>query len=41
VAGLIAREGKDFRKIMPLASKELKGQAEGKVINEVVKELTV
>ncbi len=40
VAGLIAREGKDFRKIMPLASKELKGQAEGKVINEVVKELT-
>jgi len=40
IAGLIVREGKDFRKIMPLASKELKGKAEGKVINEVVKELT-
>ena len=37
---LIEREGKDFRKIMPLASKELKGKAEGRLINEVVKELT-
>lgn len=37
---LVEREGKDFRKIMPLASKELKGKAEGRLINEVVKELT-
>ncbi len=37
---LIEKEGKDFRKIMPLASKELKGRAEGRIINEVVKELT-
>jgi uncharacterized protein len=37
---LVEREGKDFRKIMPLASKELKGKADGKLINEVVKELT-
>ena len=37
---LVEREGKEFRKIMPLASKELKGKAEGRLINEVVKELT-
>jgi uncharacterized protein len=37
---LVDREGKDFRKIMPLASKELKGRADGKLVNEVVKELT-
>lgn len=40
VTPLIEREGKDFRKIMPLASKELKGKADGRLINEVVKELT-
>jgi uncharacterized protein YqeY len=37
---LVEREGKDFRKVMPLASKELKGKAEGRLINEVVRELT-
>ena len=37
---LVERDGKDFRKIMPLASKELKGKADGRLINEVVKELT-
>jgi uncharacterized protein len=40
VSTIIQREGKDFRKVMPLASKELKGKAEGRLINEVVKELT-
>ncbi len=40
IGPIIAREGKDFRKVMPLASKELKGKAEGRLINEVVKELT-
>lgn len=40
LAPIVEREGKDFRKIMPLASKELKGRAEGRLINEVVKELT-
>jgi uncharacterized protein YqeY len=40
VSQLIEREGKEFRKIMPLASKELKGRADGRLINEVVKELT-
>jgi len=37
---IIEREGKEFRKIMPVASKELKGRAEGRLVNEVVKELT-
>ncbi len=40
VSVLIEREGKDFRKIMPLASKEFKGRADGRLVNEVVKELT-
>jgi uncharacterized protein YqeY len=40
ITPLVEREGKDFRKIMPLASKELKGKADGRLINEVVKELT-
>ena len=40
VTPLVEREGKDFRKVMPLASKELKGKADGRLINEVVKELT-
>lgn len=40
IGPIIAREGKDFRKVMPVASKELKGKAEGRLINEVVKELT-
>ena len=40
VETIIQREGKDFRKVMPLASKELKGKAEGRLINEVVKALT-
>ena len=40
ITPLVKREGKDFRKIMPLASKELKGKADGRLINEVVKELT-
>ncbi len=40
IGKIIEREGKDFRKVMPVASKELKGQADGRVVNEVVKELT-
>lgn len=40
VQELIDREGKDFRKIMQIASKEFKGRAEGRLVNEVVKELT-
>jgi uncharacterized protein YqeY len=40
VQSLIEREGKDFRKVMPLAAKELKGRADGKLVSEIVKELT-
>jgi hypothetical protein len=40
IQALIAKEGKEFKKIMPLASKELKGKADGKTVNEIVKELT-
>lgn len=40
VQPIIEREGRDFRKVMPVASKELKGKADGRLVNEVVKELT-
>ena len=40
VQALIGREGKEFRKIMPLAAKELKGRADGRLVSEIVKELT-
>lgn len=37
---LIAELGPDFRKVMPAAAKELKGKADGRQIQEVVRELT-
>lgn len=40
IQAIVDREGKDFRKIMPIASKEFKGRAEGRLVNEIVKELT-
>lgn len=40
VAGLIASEGKDFRKVMPAASRETKGRADGRRVQEIVRELT-
>ena len=40
VSRLIADNGKDFRKVMPLASKETKGRADGKRVSEIVRELT-
>ncbi|HUY78505.1 MAG TPA: GatB/YqeY domain-containing protein [Ktedonobacterales bacterium] len=40
VAGLVAQHGKDFRTIMPLASRETKGRADGKRVSEIVRELT-
>ncbi len=38
---LIAEHGKDFRTVMPLASRETKGRADGKRVSEIVRELTV
>ena len=40
VSQLIATHGKEFRAIMPLASRETKGRADGKRVQEVVRELT-
>lgn len=40
VARLIEEHGKDFRTVMPLASKETKGRADGKRVSELVREMT-
>ncbi|HKV84565.1 MAG TPA: GatB/YqeY domain-containing protein [Ktedonobacterales bacterium] len=40
VSGLVAERGKDFRAVMPLASRETKGRADGKRVSEIVRELT-
>ncbi len=40
VTQLIAEHGKDFRTIMPLASKTTKGRADGKRVSEIVREMT-
>ena len=40
IRGIITREGSDFRKVMPLASKETKGRADGRRVSELVRELT-
>jgi uncharacterized protein len=37
---IIANVGRDFRQVMPVAARELKGQADGRLVNEVVKERT-
>jgi hypothetical protein len=37
---IIAAQGRDFRKVMPLAAQQLKGKADGRLVNEVVRELT-
>jgi uncharacterized protein len=37
---IIAAQGRDFRKVMPVAAQQLKGKADGRLINEVVRELT-
>jgi uncharacterized protein len=40
VSSIIAREGKDFRRVMPVASRETKGRADGRRVQEIVRELT-
>lgn len=40
VAGLIAQHGKEFRTVMPIASRETKGRADGRRVQEIVRELT-
>src|ERR1700736_6067791 len=40
VAKLIGENGKEFRKVMPLAAKETKGRAEGAHVQQIVREMT-
>ncbi|WP_165423291.1 GatB/YqeY domain-containing protein [Ktedonosporobacter rubrisoli] len=40
VERLVAEQGKEFRRVMPLAIKETKGKAEGARVQRIVKELT-
>ncbi len=37
---LIAELGKDFRKVMPVASQKLRGRANGKLVADIVRDLT-
>jgi uncharacterized protein len=40
VEPLVAEHGRDFKKVMPQAAQKLRGKADGKLVNEVVRELT-
>jgi len=40
VTRLVEQNGKEFKKVMPLAAKETKGKASGKKVQELVRELT-
>ena len=40
VAKLVAEHGKEFKTVMPLASKATRGLADGKRVSEIVRELT-
>jgi uncharacterized protein YqeY len=40
VAKLIDENGKEFRKVMPLAAKETKGRAGGARVQQIVREMT-
>jgi uncharacterized protein YqeY len=40
VAQLVAEHGRDFRTVMPRAAQRLRGRADGRLVNEVVRELT-
>lgn len=40
VTGLIAEQGREFRKVMPLAAKETKGRANGARVQQIVREMT-
>jgi uncharacterized protein len=40
IAALVAQHGKDFRTVMPIASRETKGRADGRRVQELARELT-
>jgi uncharacterized protein YqeY len=37
---IVTEVGRDFKKVMPLAAQALRGKADGKLVNEVVREAT-
>lgn len=39
VTAIIAREGRDFKRVMPLAARETRGRADGKRVQQMVREL--
>jgi len=40
VEQVVAEHGREFRTVMPLAAQRLRGRADGRQVNEVVRELT-
>jgi uncharacterized protein YqeY len=40
VSKLVEANGRDFKKVMPLAAKETKGRADGSRVQQIVRELT-
>ena len=40
VSKLVAENGREFKKIMPLAAKETRGRADGSRVQQIVRELT-
>ncbi len=40
ISRLVEENGKEFKRVMPLAAKETKGKASGKKVQEIVREMT-
>lgn len=40
ITAIVAREGSDFKKVMPAAARETKGRADGRAVQQIVRELT-
>lgn len=40
IADLVAQHGKEFKAVMPLASKATRGKADGKIVSQIVREMT-
>lgn len=40
IADLVAQNGKEFKAVMPLASKATRGKADGKLVSQLVREMT-
>jgi uncharacterized protein YqeY len=40
VESLVAQHGRDFKKVMPAAAQAMRGRADGRLVNEVVREST-